>query len=382
MAKKEKISLIIINAVLLLLSAACVIVAISLVNNLYSQKEAERWRGDSEMQFSQLSVFLPVDSTVSVEKINTFRSDMNTALEQQFGEEYSPFNDAFSCEGTVKISSDRASADVPVIAVGGNFFDFHPLKLISGSYIHDEDGDINRVVLDEELAWLLFGGCDVAGMEVTVNKGTFYVAGVVDREDDYASRKAFTPDMGFFMNYNAYSNLDGLSMVESVDVNASGNDSSASKPAITCYEVVMPNPVKNFALNIVKEKFPVGTGDVVENTGRYSLKNLFSIMKDFAARVIASNGISYPYWENAARYTENKASMLIFAAIMLLILPNLAFIVFTIKNIIWTHDKIHSELIPKAQENIEERIRVRQRKRWEMKNLIKDNNKVENDKIE
>ena len=53
---------------------------------------------------------------------------------------------------------------------GRGLFLFHPLPLRSGSYISNRDFTYDRVVLDEELSWALFGSYDVAGQTVWIPK--------------------------------------------------------------------------------------------------------------------------------------------------------------------------------------------------------------------
>jgi len=101
----------------------------------------------------------------------------------------------------------RARARFSVIAVGGNFFDFHPIRLLSGNYITPDDLMQDRVLLDEETAWLLFGGTELSGMSFKINGVPFVVAGVIQREQDFASEKAYSSGMGIYMSYDGYSSL-------------------------------------------------------------------------------------------------------------------------------------------------------------------------------
>ena len=45
------------------------------------QQEAERWQGDGEMEFSQISCYLPVDQKVGINQIYTFRNNAMKKLE-------------------------------------------------------------------------------------------------------------------------------------------------------------------------------------------------------------------------------------------------------------------------------------------------------------
>lgn len=353
---KELLFLYILRCIILLIiSAICILVSVHKVGMLDSQYAWERWKGDSEAEYTQLSVYLPASASLGPENINSFRNEMMKQFESaSIDISNIPFHDAWSCEGSISVTSEKATGTVPVTAVGGSFFDFHPLSLISGHYISEADANRAQVVLDEELAWFLFGSSDVAGMQMKVGEGTFTVAGVVERESDKASRKAYTADMGLFMNFDAY---------RSVLLAASGAEDTAALPPVSCYEVVMPNPVKNFALNIVNEKFPVKEKDVVVNSQRFQLAHLASIARDFAARAISS-GVPYPYWENAARYTENQVASLSLISAICLLSPFIFATAMLIRKLVFSNRRLKDIVIPQLVEKTEGIIQSRQRARY------------------
>ena len=341
--------------ILLLLSALCILSCVHKTNLLDSQYEWKRWQGESEDEYAQISVFLPESASLGTEGINSFRSDMMKAFtEASLDTTNIPFRDAWSSFGSIGVTSDKANSAVPVIAVGGHFFDFHPLRLLHGTYISEDDADRSRIVLDEQLAWFLFGSSDVAGMQIKVGEGTFTVAGTVAHESDKASKKAYPYEMCLYMNYDAYRSITSFTE------NSEGNTPAAP---VTCYEVVMPNPVKNFAVNIVSEKFPVKQREVVVNSERYSVGNLFAIAKDFAARAMSA-GVAFPYWENAARYNDNKMATLSVISAILLISPFLTAAVIIIRTLVHNHNLLHDVYLPEMKEKTEEAVRSSQRRRW------------------
>ena len=89
--------------------------------------------------------------------------------------------------------------------------------------------------------------------------------------------------------------------------------------SIDCYEIVMPNPIRNFAKGIVGDSF--SNGEVVENTGRFSLERLGELLRSFAGRSMRLNGIIYPYWENAARLVEDYAALLLVLTVIFALCP-------------------------------------------------------------
>ena len=243
----------ILCGVLVLLASACLLRTASLARLLPSQYAAERWAGEGENAFRQVSCYLPVDESLKLSQIHAFRYTILDKLHEAALEADTDtllFRDAWSTTGKLSASSDLGRGDVSVIAVGGDFFLFHPLRLLNGSYLTEEDLMEDRVLLDEDTAWLLFGGTDLAEMSIKLNGVPFTVAGVVQREQDFASRKAYTSGRGIFMSFDAFTQLK-------------------EGAGATCYELVLVEPVKNFTVNFVREKFPIGQGEIVENTDRF-----------------------------------------------------------------------------------------------------------------
>lgn len=316
---KRKWNFAILNLVLLLLVGICALVFAYVAGTLDSIHTADRWRGDSDMRFAQVACFLPVDSPKSEGDILTFRQTLDqklvdASLEAEEGK--SLYADAYSGTAKMTVSGDHGSTEVKAIGVGGNFFLFHPLQLRSGSYISESDLMQDRVVLDEVLAWQLFGGYDVAGMTVTINQKPYYVAGVVRRENDFATKDAYLDGAGMFISYSAFHAITG------------------SEADITCYEIVLPDMISGFGLSLVSENFSVGNGDIVENSSRYSLGNLWEVIRDFGYRSMRNNGVIYPYWENAVRLTEDYLALLTVLMFLLALCPAATGLVLLVKEIV------------------------------------------------
>jgi len=363
--KKDRIIVLVVCALFFIAAAACAFQAHRLSRMLDSQYAAQRWQGDGTLAFSQISCFMPADAKLQVSDINSFR----TAMVNRFAEASIdissgiPFIDCWSCEGSAKVYG-AYSGTADIIACGGNFFTFHPLKLVSGNYFSGDDLMQDNVLLDEDLAWLLFGGNDLEGQFVYIYNTPFRVSGVVAREGDQATDKAYQGGMGLFMSYQTYYDLNNGS-TSGTDGDWE-NSEAVSNVGITCYEVCLPNPVDGFARGIVQDAFPIGRGEIVENTGRFHLKNIVSILRDFSMRSIHS-GVEYSYWENAARYAENKVAILLVAAFLLCLLPVLMAVILIVFNLRWTNRKLRDVLVPKLTESTGEQIRKLQRKHWERK---------------
>ena len=295
---------ILLCALLLVPALVCVCAHAALSARLTDQFAAARWQGESELEFVQLSAFLTAEGGKTPEDIFAFREAMlkkfdEAALETPEGGAL--FVDAWSAGGTLKVSSERTTADVPVIGVGGSFFTFHPMTLLSGGYLTERDLMQDRVILDRELAWKLFGGYDLAGMTIYIGETPYVIAGVVERGTDKALRKAYDEGAGLFMSYDALAKLSGTKA--------------------TCYEVVMPQPVEHFAENVMEEAFKAGDGAVVVNTGRFGLWRSLRGIASFGTRSMHTVAAAYPYWENAARYYEDWCILLALLTALFLLCP-------------------------------------------------------------
>lgn len=304
-----------VNALLLLLAALCLFGLLQVCTALPTMNAADSWAGESEMNFAQLACYLPAGQTIEQADVYSFRQTLNTKLTEASLEapvNGSLFTDAYSGFSTLTVTTARGNAQVNVTGVGGDYFRFHPLALRSGSYLTESDLMKDRVILDEELAWKLFGGMDLTGLSVTINGADYYVAGVVSREKDPYSAIAYADGAAMFMSYEALKTLD-----ESV--------------GISCYEIVMPNPITAFANNIVSGSFPLHNGIVVENSSRYSLGNLLNVIGDFGKRSMGQNGIIYPYWENAVRLTEDYAALYLVLSILFALTPAVSIAVWCVR---------------------------------------------------
>lgn len=346
LTKRKNRIILILDVILLLAMCACFLGISRLSSLLLSQQEAQRWQGDNELAFSQVSCFLPVDSKLVQNEVYSFRSSMMDAFHAASLESDNLlFTDCWCAFGKAAVSGVHGSGTASVTAVGGKYFDFHPLELLSGTYFSEDNFSPDLVILDEELAWLLFGSSDVAGMSINVEGREFTVSGVIAREDDFASKLAYTSGMGLFMSYEAYSAL--------------------FEEGISTYEVVMPQPVKGFAMSTVEEKFPLNGGLAVENTGRFGYERLFRMLTGFGKRSMQTEGVLLPYWENAARCIEDWCALLLFAEILFSLLPLATLIVAVARSIRYARNELEDDWWPAFKEKAAETIRKRQRRGWE-----------------
>ncbi len=338
MTKGKKIALICVNTALLALIGVCVWQCRGYETVLTSQQAATSWAGDSKERFAQISAFFPAEASVLPDNVNDFRRTIDTklgvaGLEKK--KEGSYWTDAYAAIGSATVQSERNSSVTTTVAVGGDFFAFHPYRLLSGNYLNTDDLMQDRVVIDHELAWKLFGGTALAGQTVKINGKPYYVAGVVERESDKFTQRAFkgqtsdgseaekkmgTPPL-LFMSYAAYSALNGGDTPSAAPAAAEKGTSSGSNAALSYYEIAMPNPISKFAVNVVSEGFRAYDSIVVENSARYDFLNIWSIFKDPGKRSVITSPVVFPYWENAARVSEDYVARHYVFIALLAVLP-------------------------------------------------------------
>jgi hypothetical protein len=288
---------------LLLLSASCFAAFSVLGGLLLSQRAAERFRGENKERFEQVSVFFPVGKGTDEPGIRAFREKLEDKLREaslKAPENGSLWADAYSAQGEVSAEGPRGRAAAFALGVGGDYFLFHPLRLRAGGYISGDDLMHDRVVLDVELAWKLFGSPDVAGLEIKISGEPYLVAGVVERETDFANQRAYTAGAGLYMAYDAL-----LSLSEGQQIG--------------CYELVCISPVSGFARGIAAEGFP--EAETVENSRRFTAGRIFKIMGDYGERSMNTSGVIFPYWENAARLLEDYLALLLALAVLFGLFP-------------------------------------------------------------
>ena len=320
-----------LNVLLVLSICICLLQIHSYTRELRSQQAAETWRGENAERFAQVSAFFPAGKEIGEEKVLSFRASLPGKLtDSGFDSDVISrlWVDAYSAHTSASIEGSRGSSDANIVAVGGDFFLFHPYEILSGSYMSDEDIMHDRVVLDYNLAWKLFGSADIAGMTIKIEEKPYYIAGVVRLESDEFTKLANTDDPVLFMSFTAAKTLGNNSSGGNGGTGGStgvaGNPGTAtSKPAelmISTYELVLADPISSFAKTTVTDGIGA-SAVVVENSTRYDFTNIYNIIKDFGIRSIIDTAIAFPYWENAARASEVFVARLYAFIALLAIVP-------------------------------------------------------------
>lgn len=337
-----------------------------MASSLLSQTVSERW--SSEGGVAQISCFFSVNSNITKDSIEEFEHSVDDILkeesitpetsneegESQRSESARLWADAYSADGKVDIASDRTSISASAIGIGGDFFLFHPLQLISGAYFSGNDLMQDYCVLDEDAAWQLFGSNDVAGQMVTIGGVPHIVTGVIRRPDGRLNEAAGLSETVVYVSY------------ETLEQYGTSN-------GINHYEIVMPDPVSGFALEKVREK--LGSDEknveVFENDSRFSILSRINIILDFGTRSMNGKAIIYPYWENEARGYEDIIALITVFMLVFLVYPIIFLIVKLMKW--WKHKKwTFKDVWNKLSDRTERMIEIWRQKRADRKNNDKE----------
>lgn len=304
--KKFQITAGIVTIVCLLLIGISTLVQGSLSTKLDSQQVCSRWAADGTLvNYAQLTAFISphadVDSGMLENSlVSALDSELVNASISAANENARIYAYAYSAESDVTLSrlspetgkTVKANVRATATGVGGDFFLFHRLKLLSGQYFDPTERVLNdQIVIDNNLAWQFFGSPDVVGYDLIVNGRRCYISGVVEVDPDYAQ---FYGEGGrMFMSYSLLAELNG------------------SLP-VTCYELCMPNPVTGFALDILNKNIGVNESmvEIVENSARFTDRGLLNRLTTFAERSVRTKLVSYPYWENTAVILVDRAALL------------------------------------------------------------------------
>jgi hypothetical protein len=169
----------------------------------------------------------------------------------------------------------------------------------------------DRIILDRQSAWDLFYSDNVAGQYVTLDGYTYQVAAVVDTETG---------------EYNALAAGDTRRAWVLADSPALADNGMG----YTCMEMVLPEPVDGFAVSTLKTVLGDMISDstaITDNSGRFSLENRWSILKNIETRGISLTGVDYPYWESAAQLVENHLALRLVPEALLLAVPLISLII-------------------------------------------------------
>ena len=262
------------------------------VETLSSQLAAERWETE-EKPYTLSTVFLQDRDGIPQSALPEIRLGVENALTAAgVASDTHPWLYACSRVEQASLKNGVASATVEMTLISGDYFTIHPLPIRNGWYLSDTEVMRDRIILDRQTAWDLFYSDNVVGQYLEWNGQRYMVAAVVDTEAG---------------EYNSLAAGDTQRAWAFADSPAA--DTSLG---FTCIEMVLPQPVEGFGvstMNSVLESYlPEGT-TAQNNSGRFSLMSRWNALKTISTRWLSFQGISYPYYENAARLVENHLAL-------------------------------------------------------------------------
>ncbi|MCR5587345.1 MAG: ABC transporter permease [Lachnospiraceae bacterium] len=368
MIKKYRRPVLLVTDVIFIILAVIIFVRVrNAYDTLYHVQESKRW-STKDMPSAQIDVYVSENKAISTNDINSVRAkivkDLTTDGLIEEGNKKRIWADSFSAETEVEIKKDGNMYSANAVLTGGDFFLFHPIPVISGSYISESDEDPYRIVLDETMAWSIFGSTDVEGMEVFIGNRIYTVAGVVKVDKGKFAEATYGSKGRVFILYKSYTSSKGLGTSETADGTSSDSgDSSATEDSsgsqdslmILNYQAVLPNKVQNYASNIIKKGFGVSTDlsdeakqsniistdeiEVIDNTIRYRLLGILLDLRSMPYRSMRVSSVYYPYWENEARYIQDQMVYAYVSCFLLFILPFLTIIHYIGKVVVIIRDK-------------------------------------------
>ncbi len=338
---RRRFRFILIESAALILLALLWLLQSLLAASLPSQQAARRWAEGGDTRFAQVSCYLAADSGLSEDAVYTLRTSINNALSQASITADTPdarlWYDAYSAEVALTVSSLRGSVKTQAVGVGGDFFLIHPFELHDGYYFTPNDLVQDRILLDENVAWQLFGSYDVAGLEVSVNGRPMVISGVFKPEQDTASASVYGETSRVYVSYAAL-------LSQMPDLRASS------------YEAVLPDPVTGFALQILEKSISAdeASREFVENSARFRNAALLRLLQNFGQRAVRDNAVILPYWENAARIAESRAALFLLAQLVIVLVPAAGVVILLVRA--WRGRRFHIRDIPDHYERLREKL--------------------------
>lgn len=297
----------------------------------HQSNAAAHWQSGKQA-FSYISVYISPEENWNENDRKTLVSNLKMSFQQNsvINENREDSNegllkDCFSCEGVMEFTNGKNTATAKVTATGGDFFFFHQPVWLSGFAYSDNDVMKDRAIIDKELAWQLFGGENVAGMPFKINGNTYYVAGVVDTSHLKEEKKAYGEINRAWLPYSAFCKENqeqaGITAGTAGAANTStvtSDTDTMDKIPITCYEIVLPDPVQAWAINLIQTTLDAKERKMVvlENSKRTNFLYVINNLKNFIYKSSDTQPVSYPYWENAAKVRDTKRE--IYTAILLI----------------------------------------------------------------
>ena len=213
--------------------------------------------------------------------------------------------------GYIDKTEEGAAERVEVVGVSGDYATIHPFRYESGGFFADGESDKYSIVLNTQLAWNLFHSYQVLGAEVELNGVMYQVVGVVCEGDDTIAEATGVTKPRAYVPFDQLANLaNGGSVAQT----SSEQEQSvkAADLAVTCYEVLLTDPINNIAYNDLLSVLTENIGysddsttlEVINNTDRFFITRLYEKYFPLKESVSRLDGLHVPFFERSARLAE------------------------------------------------------------------------------
>ena len=332
---KRRIVFLAVLAVCLLLFGVLCLVRVHMTRGLVDTRAAERFA--PEGGYAQISCYFTEGANITTGRYREFIYRIETALtlaaielDEDAPEDAQLFLTCYSKEAKLNLTHGSRHAEADAIGTGGDFFFLHPVELVSGMYYQPDAVMKDQVLLNETLAWQLFGGVDIAGQEVMIGTTPHFVSGVV-KDAEGRFRKA-AGSAGALVYLSADSPAFGETQVSTPSQGTAESSGAGSASGATlrltdrtmdCFEVVMPNPVRGFAASKLRSDLKIDEHliRIVDQNVRFGNLALWKVLTDFGTRSMAGAAMRFPYWENVARGVEDVLVIVLILQALFLLIP-------------------------------------------------------------
>lgn len=235
----------------------------------------------------------------------------------------------YAAEGYIENDAQGSCSSCEIVGVSGAYDLIHPFIYESGGFISD-NSDRYSIVLNTQMAWNLFHSYQIIGAYVLIN-GTYYrVVGVVcEGKDKIAETTGVTEPRA----YVQFSQLVNLANNSEIPTNSEERDNAVKESdlAISCYEVLLTDPINNIAYNDLVKVLQDSIGytpdsktiQVINNTDRFNVLRLWKKYFPLNKSYESFDGMALPYHERSARLAERYivfwAEMLVVAGILFIV---------------------------------------------------------------
>ncbi|MBR2992647.1 MAG: ABC transporter permease [Clostridiales bacterium] len=264
----------------------------------------------------------------SSSKNTTFREDRLKGWEDCYSSTVMANINAIEYREGREITTD--TADVQLVAVGGNYKAFHPFRFMSGGFLPETPVDTYQIVINDVLAWKFYRSYDVTGNTLIINGQMFTIIGVVEEKNTKVAELAGEQSNRAFIYFSALEKIYGNGSEPSASGDSSdygefgdyadnsdyGTTGSSTGNgyidyAVQCYEAMLPELVKGVAVSDFKNAMPNYSISnpqvyVVNNTGRFGVTRVFDTAFPLGETDRQRLGYEFPYWEIAAQMTEQR----------------------------------------------------------------------------